>query len=96
MRRVGDPALADDLVQEAFLAALHSARYKSDGSCDAATFSGRSTDRVWLTGVLKHKLADALRERSRFVAVAAEELERKHGWMWLNERRNGGVRRTEL
>lgn len=81
MRRVGDPALADDLVQETFLAALQSAKSKSDESCDAATFSGRSTYRVWLAGILKHKLADAMRDRCRFVAITAEDPEREHDEM---------------
>lgn len=81
MRRVGDPALADDLVQETFLAALQSAKSKIDDSADAATFSGRSTYRVWLAGILKHKLADVMRERCRFVAITSEDPEREHDEM---------------
>lgn len=81
MRRVGDPALADDLVQETFLAALQSAKSRRDASVDAATFSGRSTYRVWLAGILKHKLADALRNRCRYVAITAEDPEREHDEM---------------
>ncbi len=81
MRRVGDPALADDMVQETFLAALQSAKSKGEDSAAAATFSGRSTYRVWLAGILKHKLADALRDRCRFVAITAEDPEREHDEM---------------
>lgn len=81
MRRVGDPALADDLVQETFLAALQSATAKGENSADAATFSGRSTYRVWLAGILKHKLADVLRERCRFIAITAEDPEREQDEM---------------
>ena len=81
MRRVGDPALADDLVQETLLAALQSDRSKGIDAGDAATFSGRSTYRVWLAGILKHKLADALRDRCRFVAITAEDPEREHDEM---------------
>ena len=81
MRRVGDPALADDLVQETFLAALQSAKSKGEASAEAATFSGRSTYRVWLAGILKHKLADAMRDRCRFVAISAEDPEREHDEM---------------
>ena len=81
MRRVGDPALADDLVQETFLAALQSAKSKCEASPDAATFSGRSTYRVWLAGILKHKLADAMRDRCRFVAISGEDPEREHDEM---------------
>ena len=81
MRRVGDPALADDLVQETFLAALQSSRSKGEAAADVATFSGRSTYRVWLAGILKHKLADAMRDRCRFVAITAEDPEREHDEM---------------
>src|SRR5512134_1775506 len=52
---VRDPALAEDLVQETFLAALAGAGNR---------FAGRSSVRTWLTGILKHKIADALRERA--------------------------------
>jgi len=81
MRRVGDPALADDLVQETFLAALQSKKSTDANAADTATFSGRSTYRVWLAGILKHKLADALRDRCRFVAITAEDPEREHDEM---------------
>lgn len=81
MRRVGDPSLADDLVQETFLAALQSSKSRGDDSVDAATFSGRSTYRVWLAGILKHKLADVMRERCRYVAITTEDPEREHDEM---------------
>lgn len=81
MRRVGDPALADDLVQETFLAALQSAKTRGDESADAATFSGRSTYRVWLAGILKHKLADFMRDRCRYVTIADEDAEREQDAM---------------
>ncbi len=81
MRRVGDPALADDLVQETFLAALQSAKSKGEDAGDPATFSGHSTYRVWLAGILKHKLADVMRERCRYVAITAEDPEREHDEM---------------
>ena len=47
-----DEALAEDIVQETLLAAL-----------SGSGFSGRSSLRTWLTGVLKHKIVDALRRR---------------------------------
>lgn len=81
MRRVGDAALADDLVQETFLAALQSAKSRPDASAEGATFSGRSTYRVWLAGILKHKLADVMRERCRFVAISADDPEREQDEM---------------
>ena len=50
-QRVRNPDVAEDLVQETLLAALAS----SDG------FGGRSAERTWLIGILKHKLVDHLR-----------------------------------
>ena len=61
--RVRDWSTAQDLVQEAFLAALRS--YKS--------FSGRSSERAWLFGILRNKLADYHRARSREAAYAEPE-----------------------
>ena len=81
MRRVGDPTLADDLVQETLLAALQSAKSRREEPGDAASFSGRSTYRVWLAGILKHTLADVLRDRCRFVAITAEDPERENNEM---------------
>ena len=49
-----DPA-AEDAVQETLLAAIEG----------AARFSGKSSLRTWLTGILKHKIIDHLRRNSR-------------------------------
>jgi RNA polymerase sigma-70 factor (ECF subfamily) len=46
---------AEDAVQEALLAAL----------AGEAGFAGRSNLRTWLTGILKHKIVDAVRKQSR-------------------------------
>jgi RNA polymerase sigma-70 factor (ECF subfamily) len=56
LRKVRDPMLAEDLVQETFVAALGSA---------GARFAGRSSVRTWLIGILKHKIVDAFRENAR-------------------------------
>ncbi len=50
-----DPATAEDVVQETLVAALEG----------GAGFSGRSSVRTWLTGILKHKIIDQLRRGSR-------------------------------
>jgi RNA polymerase sigma-70 factor (ECF subfamily) len=50
-----DPSLAEDLVQEAFLAALKSQN----------NFSRRSSERTWLAGILRHKIYDHLRMARR-------------------------------
>lgn len=61
--RVGSDDVAENLVQETFLAAL-----KSKDS-----FSGRSSERTWLMGILKHKMLDHYRKRGR--EVATEDIE---------------------
>ncbi len=55
--RVTDAAVAEELVQETFLAAL--AAFKNDN------FSGRSSIQSWLTGILKHKIMDYFRKKYR-------------------------------
>lgn len=52
--RVNDEELARDLVQETFLAALE----RLD------KFEGRSSERTWLTAILKHKVLDVYRKKS--------------------------------
>ena len=60
--RLQDAALAEDLVQETLLAALQS----------QASFAGRSSERTWLTSILKNKLIDHLRKYSREQPFAAD------------------------
>ncbi len=50
-----DNELAEDVVQDTLLAALQG----------AAGFSGRSSLKTWLTGILKHKIVDAIRKKGR-------------------------------
>ena len=54
-----DPHLAEDVVQETLVAALE----------NRARFSARSSPRTWLVGILKHKILDILRKRSREVEL---------------------------
>ena len=56
LKEVRDPTLAEDLVQETFVAALGAAGKR---------FAGRSSVRTWLVGILKHKVMDAFRERAK-------------------------------
>lgn len=55
LARVRRPETAEDLVQETFLSALKSTE----------RFQGRSSERTWLTGILRHKILDYYRSRSR-------------------------------
>ena len=57
------PEAAEDAVQEALLAALAA----------EASFAGRSNLRTWLTGILKHKIVDAIRKASREVPLGSDE-----------------------
>jgi RNA polymerase sigma-70 factor (ECF subfamily) len=57
--RVRDPAIAQDLVQETFLAAIKAQE----------RFGGRSTERGWLFGILRNKLADHYRLQAREVPL---------------------------
>jgi RNA polymerase sigma-70 factor, ECF subfamily len=60
--QVRDPNIAEDLVQETFLAAVKSQH----------NFSGQSTARTWLVGILRHKIFDHLRKTCRERAVRVE------------------------
>lgn len=62
LTRTGRPDAAEDLVQETLLAAL---RY-------ASSYAGRSSERTWLTAILKNKFIDQLRRQRRapFLAEA--------------------------
>lgn len=63
LARVRSADAAEDLLQETLLAAL-AAR---------GGFSGRAAERTWLTGILKHKLADHLRKAIRQRALTEAE-----------------------
>ena len=53
--RLRDSAKAEDMVQETFLAALKGQQ----------SFAGRSAEKSWLVGILKHKVLDHFRKTSR-------------------------------
>jgi len=58
-----DNDLAEDVVQDTLVAALQGSR----------GFSGRSSIKTWLTGILKHKIVDVIRRKAREPAFAALE-----------------------
>src|SRR6202022_1137384 len=60
-----DSDLAEDIVQDTLLAALQG----------AAGFSGRSSLKTWLPGILKHKIVDAIRKKGRGPAMSSLEEE---------------------
>lgn len=55
LSRTGLPHIAEDLVQDTFLSALE----KAD------TFEGPSTEKTWLTAILKNKVVDHFRKSGR-------------------------------
>jgi RNA polymerase sigma-70 factor (ECF subfamily) len=80
MVRVRNTALAQDLVQDTLLAALRG-REK---------FAGRSSERGWLSGILKHKIMDHYRKLGRETSFTdmeflADEFSEKfiQGW-WIH------------
>jgi len=58
--RLRNPEEAENTVQETFLAA-----FKAKES-----FSGRSSERTWLIGILKHKIIDYFRKKYREIPVS--------------------------
>ena len=63
LSRINDTVVAEDLVQETFLAALKS----------RANFKRRSAAKTWLTAILKHKIVDCIRKRRRESIIDNEE-----------------------
>lgn len=57
--RLRNEAAAEDLVQETLLSAIQS----------LSSYGGRSAERTWLTGILKHKIIDHFRKTSREVPL---------------------------
>jgi RNA polymerase sigma-70 factor (TIGR02943 family) len=60
--RINDEEQAKDLVQETFLAALQ----KVD------KFEGKSSERTWLTAILKYKIIDVYRKKSSGFVINAD------------------------
>ena len=61
--RLRNEAAAEDMVQETLLSAIQS----------MSSYGGKSTERTWLTGILKHKIIDHYRKNSRLVQVTDED-----------------------
>ena len=94
-RRLYTDELAEDAVQETLLAALKA----------HARFGGGSSERTWLTGILKHKIVDLVRTQAREVTASAHGGEDDAGdWEalfdqsghWLETFRDWGNPESEL
>ncbi len=58
--RLRSPELAENAVQETFLAALQA----------KSKFAGKSSERTWLIGILKHKIIDYYRKKYREIPAS--------------------------
>jgi RNA polymerase sigma-70 factor (TIGR02943 family) len=61
--QLADPQLAEDAVQEAFVGALRGSR----------SFAGRAAYRSWVFAILRHKIADQLRQQLRYASQPADD-----------------------
>ncbi|MCR6496532.1 RNA polymerase factor sigma-70 [Thermomonas sp. S9] len=84
--QLSDAQLAEDAVQEALIGAM----------TNAGKFAGRAAFKTWVFAILKNKIADVLRQRSRLVEASqlAGDDEDKDVLEMLFER-NGHWRRDE-
>ncbi len=57
--RVGDRGVAEDLVQDTFLAAVQAKE----------RYQGKSSEKTWLFGIMKHKIIDYYRRKRNIVNV---------------------------
>lgn len=76
LSRVSDPTLAEDLVQETFLAGLKA----------VGTYRGESSLLTWLTGILRRKIADEFRSRERRPRQQAASPEEEADYTFFNRR----------
>ncbi|MCG8618816.1 MAG: sigma-70 family RNA polymerase sigma factor [Desulfobacterales bacterium] len=74
--RVRDETIAQDLVQETFMAALRS----------RDNFKGKSTEKTWLTGILKHKILDWLRKKYRESAMVELPADQENPEDWFDRK----------
>ena len=69
MSKTSKPEVAEDLVQETFLAALNS----------LSNFKGDSSERTWLYSILKHKISDYYRKASTKREIPNAKLSNEEG-----------------
>ena len=88
LQRVRRRDVAEELVQETFLAALRA----------RADFAGQSSERTWLVGILRHKIVDHIRRDAQAKSRDAQD-KQEHGvdrffkkdGHWKNGSQNWGV-----
>jgi RNA polymerase sigma-70 factor (ECF subfamily) len=73
--QVRDEGVAEDLVQDTFLAAVKAVKAPN-------SFTGKSSERTWLTGILRHKICDHLRKACRERAVRVDPVPASGAEAW--------------
>ncbi|MEH0020515.1 MAG: sigma-70 family RNA polymerase sigma factor [Desulfobacter sp.] len=74
--RVRDEEIAQDLVQETFMAALNARK----------NFKGQATEKTWLTSILKHKILDWLRKKYRESVVLRVPADQENPVDWFDRK----------
>ncbi len=75
LMRLKDAPMAEDAVQETFLAALKARQ----------TFAGRSSEKTWMVGILKHKIIDQFRKNKRESTYTEESLPFEREGLFLED-----------
>lgn len=83
--RVPDVSVAEDMVQETFVAAL-SVRQK---------YKGKSSEKTWLTAILKNKIMDFFRKRYRDNISLRENLDEQQSDAFFDGHDNWAIRPQE-
>ncbi len=79
MQRINDDELAKDLVQETFLSALQAKQ----------AFQARSSEKTWLTSILKYKIVDYFRSKAKWPAKEVNLLESEQNQTEFFDPENG-------
>ncbi len=73
--KISDEALAQDLVQETFVAAYQ----------NLANFKEASSPKTWLFGILKNKIIDHYRFRAKRQSISMDSFDEPTGWFDEND-----------
>ena len=74
-KRIPDSDLCKDLVQETFLSAIK----------NLSDFKGKSTERTWLTSILKNKIIDQYRKKAKEVSLNELQFTEENGTGFFEE-----------
>lgn len=83
LKFIPQPDQAENLVQETFLSALK----------NYSNFQGKSSEKTWLIGILKHKITDHLRTKYREVPASSLINENMHIEDFFDQQRDGHLKK---